>query len=1834
MLVGSRAALAAAPPSPTASSPGSASAPGQTISTTTPTFTWSSVSGATRYGLYISKAPYGSGNLVYQDTNRTGTSFTLPAGSLFDGGQFRWQVTAFNSAGQESSGSNLLYFQVSLPQPPANPTANSPGSGSAPGQTISTTTPTFTWSSVSGATRYGLYISKAPYGSGNIVYQDTNRTGTSFTLPSGSLFDGGQFRWQVTAFNSAGQESSGSNLLYFQVSLSSPPANPTANSPGSGSAPGQTISTTTPTFTWSSVSGATRYGLYISKAPYGSGNIVYQDTNRTGTSFDLPSGILFDGGQFRWQVTAFNSAGQESSGSNLLYFQVSLSSPPANPTANSPGSGAAPGQTISTTTPTFTWSSVSGATRYGLYISKAPYGSGNIVYQDTNRTGTSFTLPSGPLFDGGQFRWQVTAFNSAGQESSGSNLLYFQVSLSSPPANPTANSPGSGSAPGQTISTTTPTFTWSSVSGATRYGLYISKAPYGSGNIVYQDTNRTSTSFDLPSGSLFDGGQFRWQVTAFNSAGQESSGSNLLYFQVSLSSPPANPTANSPGSGAAPGQTINTTTPTFTWSLVSGATRYGLYISKAPYGSGNLVYQDTNRTGTSFTLPAGPLFDGGQFRWQVTAFNSGGQESSGSNLLYFQVGGLQPPDAPVLVSPGSENSPGPALPSAAPSFVWQAVQGADGYALYISQLNGSSYQLVFDSSAIGAPIQGTSYTLSAAQQLPAGQQYRWNVASHNGAGYGIPQYARRYFTVGSASTSGLDHFEFSIISSPQVVETPFEITLSARDVNGGAVAFSGEVSLESNLGEINPIRTMLVNGVARTSLTLSTPGSYVQLSANASGRSGESNTFQVTSSSPSCTGSLAGIVSDESGNRLTDITVHLSNGTTNLSASTSTGSYKFSSLLPGSYSLWATRTDGSTSPVATNVPCGPKTKDLIYSSCDPGDRTPILLVPGILGSTTSGGFLHFIPHLPQHSPAWNSSEWPSWNALGGRGGLFEWQPLIENKPGWTDLVDVLESQGYKMNCTIIPVPYDWRLDIDTIARDYLKPAINYVKNRFPNVSHVDIVAHSMGSLVARAYIQSDSFENDVRKLAMVGSPNEGAGIAYPLWEGGDPKVADDGALPALYAPEAEELYAVYGARQKLSYENDPERYKREIYNLFHQHVPSIRQLLPIEATFVDRASSIEFSPLVCEDNFWLKALDSDPRSRRLGQPGSGDGSTVDAKIFPGIDQLTIKNVLAHQAKCQVGGGDEEAPLYQDGMPVGTGYVKTTEGDGTVRLESVLANATNAFAGQVPVIDPKKQGEHSALIRIYKCDLAKFILGSDISCNSSAKAAARTSALTIALLGQVQPLLLNPFGEGAGINPSSQEREDTIPGAVIQIDEQVSNLEFEDPVGGQYTLFLRSADATDYRFTVTYSDGAQHFSRVFRGFNHGGIIGIPLTVTPGSMQPVEVTLPQSPGTLRADVGGTGQLLTRLTWSRSSEPGVGQYNIYSRRLDEPVLHLVAIAAGPPYELSDPWAGDGTTPTRVYAVSAVTASGVESFLSNEVFNDDRDHDGLPDREEASRGTDPDIVDTDNDGLGDGQEALRGTDPLRVDSDGDGVTDGNEAIGGSDPLDPASTPFTVGGMSFYTLTPCRLVDTREPEERALANTFPRTLSISGRCGVPENALSVSVNVTVANPTDAGHLTFYPGDSPRPLTSTINFMPGKVRANNAVVPLATDGTGTLAVFPFVLGDGVVDLIVDVSGYFAPSMEVQPMIGNWHGMVAGNNADIEVQLTGSGSFAAWITYEGMSREELVDVAVSETEFRATRPADHNANLILVLSETGGALCLEGQYLENGTSRPVSLCKVP
>jgi hypothetical protein len=123
--------------------------------------------------------------------------------------------------------------------------------------------------------------------------------------------------------------------------------------------------------------------------------------------------------------------------------------------------------------------------------------------------------------------------------------------------------------------------------------------------------------------------------------------------------------------------------------------------------------------------------------------------------------------------------------------------------------------------------------------------------------------------------------------------------------------------------------------------------------------------------------------------------------------------------------------------------------------------------------------------------------------------------------------------------------------------------------------------------------------------------------------------------------------------------------------------------------------------------------------------------------------------------------------------------------------------------------------------------------------------------------------------------------------------------------------------------------------------------------------------------------------------------------------------------------------------------------------------------------------------------------------------------------------------GVGYFTLSPCRVADTRDPDGSSggpalVANTV-RTFPVSGLCGIPPSATSVAINLAVFLPGNDGDLRVYPAGGAAPLASSINFRPSIVRANNAIIPL---GAGGQISVQCDMPSGGTHFFVDVYGYF------------------------------------------------------------------------------------------------------
>jgi Concanavalin A-like lectin/glucanases superfamily len=133
--------------------------------------------------------------------------------------------------------------------------------------------------------------------------------------------------------------------------------------------------------------------------------------------------------------------------------------------------------------------------------------------------------------------------------------------------------------------------------------------------------------------------------------------------------------------------------------------------------------------------------------------------------------------------------------------------------------------------------------------------------------------------------------------------------------------------------------------------------------------------------------------------------------------------------------------------------------------------------------------------------------------------------------------------------------------------------------------------------------------------------------------------------------------------------------------------------------------------------------------------------------------------------------------------------------------------------------------------------------------------------------------------------------------------------------------------------------------------------------------------------------------------------------------------------------------------------------------------------------------------------------------------------------PTQPA-TPDSA----FVPVTPVRIMDTRStskigPVTGPVGAGSTTTVPIDGNttASLPATGISaVAVSVTVTDQTTAGNLAAYPGDTPLPATSTVNFTSSGTATNNAIVPVGPDGDIAIN----NESSGTAQLIVDLTGYF------------------------------------------------------------------------------------------------------
>lgn len=130
------------------------------------------------------------------------------------------------------------------------------------------------------------------------------------------------------------------------------------------------------------------------------------------------------------------------------------------------------------------------------------------------------------------------------------------------------------------------------------------------------------------------------------------------------------------------------------------------------------------------------------------------------------------------------------------------------------------------------------------------------------------------------------------------------------------------------------------------------------------------------------------------------------------------------------------------------------------------------------------------------------------------------------------------------------------------------------------------------------------------------------------------------------------------------------------------------------------------------------------------------------------------------------------------------------------------------------------------------------------------------------------------------------------------------------------------------------------------------------------------------------------------------------------------------------------------------------------------------------------------------------------------------------SHPYGPLDNPPT--GDYVPLANPARLLDTRT-NGGAIPGGGTRSINASD-VGVPSDAIAVVANLTAVAPTTTGYLSLFPTGGAVPTVSNVNFSPGDIVPNLAVVRL-----GTATGLTVLNSQGSTHVVLDVMGYYRPS---------------------------------------------------------------------------------------------------
>lgn len=387
---------------------------------------------------------------------------------------------------------------------------------------------------------------------------------------------------------------------------------------------------------------------------------------------------------------------------------------------------------------------------------------------------------------------------------------------------------------------------------------------------------------------------------------------------------------------------------------------------------------------------------------------------------------------------------------------------------------------------------------------------------------------------------------------------------------------------------------------------------------------------------------------------------------------------------------------------------------------------PVIIIPGILGSSKTGS------------------------------GEFVIDPIFHV---YDNLIETLEANGYEKGTNLFTFPYNWR-DSNRFNALLLRDKINSVQE-ICQCEKVDLVGHSMGGLVAREYIQSESYENDVDQTIFLGTPHLGSLESYLSWEAGEfaPSITS-GLKKFIFSREAKKA----GFRSLYEY-------------IRNRPISSVQELLPIYDYLREKSSGdLRVYPDNYPQNSFLENLDIDISQLY-------DSGIDILNIVGDTGETTINTIRVVESNT--------LPLWEHGFPDGfyeEGSDRGLEigpGDGTVPEISSTAIVSEM---------KKVETDHVELVTQTEGIIYKELTGLDPAILINKPLRIPNVLLVIYMLSPADFQVIAPDGKRVGKNFDTGEEINEIDGAFysgfLTDDEFIT---IPNPLDGEYQIITQGID---------------------------------------------------------------------------------------------------------------------------------------------------------------------------------------------------------------------------------------------------------------------------------------------------------------------------------------------------------------------------------------------------------------------------------------------------------